>query len=166
MDRTLVKSTLDLYISVGMNTTESYVPDFEVACLNATREFYVKESAAWVKSDNVASYLLKVEQSIEAESQRCKQYLHVDTENKLLRVVEEECLGNKLGFLFEDRSGGSEGGDCRSLFVNDSYHDLHRMFTLLSRYSISTLLNCLFGAYSDSCRCMYQYCADFHPMLL
>lgn len=140
VDRSLIWNSLELYIFMGMNSTECYVPDFELACLEATRDFYVKEVTEWVKSENVASYLLKVEQSIENESRRCKQYLHAETEAKLLCVVEEECLTNKMSFLFDDRAGGTEGSDCRSLFLQDAYEDLHRMFTLFSRLPTNTAL--------------------------
>lgn len=161
VDRGMLKTTLELYVAMGRcvhaaaattgndssnpyTTTRAspprtsplsfYVDDFEAPFLASTRAFYRLEAEAWSKEEHLVEYMLKVDRCMQTEEQRCQQCMHsASTAGRLQRVLEEECVGGKLDFLFEDREEGGEGCDCRSLFVHESNEDLGRLYLLLSR---------------------------------
>jgi cullin 1 len=58
--------------------------------LRINREFYAKKAEAWITEDPTPAYLIKAEKAIEEEKARVLAYLNVETETKLLRVLEEE----------------------------------------------------------------------------
>lgn len=128
IDRSLVRACVELYESMGVGTLEVYLADFEAPLLQSTREFYARKADAWIQENTTPDYLIKVEQALEEERQRVLGYLAVDSESRLLRVVEEETLEKKLTELLE-----KEGSGCRVLVANDRGADLARMFRLLSR---------------------------------
>lgn len=78
--------------------------------------------------DSTPTYMIKVEKALEEESQRVSNYLNHSTEEKLLRVLDEELLEKRQMELLE-----KEGSGCRVLLSNDMYDDLSRMFRLFSR---------------------------------
>jgi cullin 1 len=90
VDKSLIKSIMELYENMGMGTLEAYSADFEQPLLENTRVYYVNKRGEW--SDATPDYLIKVENALQDERMRVADYLHSSTESKLLRVVEEELL--------------------------------------------------------------------------
>ncbi len=128
IDKTIIKTNIELYENIGMGNLESYTSDFETPLLDRTREFYAKKREEWIVSDSTPEYLIKAEKVLTEEKNRVHDYLNPASEGKLLRVVEEEILEKVESVLLE-----KEGSGCRVLLANDKSEDLQRMFRLFSR---------------------------------
>lgn len=127
IDKSLVKSIVELYEHMGMSSLEAYNADLEVALLESTREYYARKRQDWI-NDSTPDYLIKAEDALLAESRRVSDYLNPNSEENLLKVVEEELLETVETTLLEKETSG-----CRALLQNDKSEDLQRMYRLFSR---------------------------------
>lgn len=128
IDKTLIKTNIELYENIGNGNLDSYTNDLETPLLDATRKYYAKKREEWMVSDSTPEYLIKAEKVLTEEKNRVHEYLNPASEGKLLRVVEEEILKKVETNLLE-----KEGSGCRVLLSNDKSEDLQRMFRLFSR---------------------------------
>jgi len=128
IDKTLVKSIVELYESMGMGSLDSYTNDLEQPLLDATRAFYGRKREDWITKDSTPDYLIKAEKALGEEKTRVVEYLNPATEPKIRRVVEDEILQKVQMNLLE-----KEGSGCSVLLANDKTSDLQRMFKLFSR---------------------------------
>ena len=127
IDKSLVKSIVELYEHMGMSSLEAYNVDLEVALLESTREYYAKKRQDWI-NDSTPEYLIKAEDALNSESKRVSDYLNPNSEANLLKVVEEELLEKVETVLLEKETSG-----CRALLQNDKSEDLQRMYRLFLR---------------------------------
>lgn len=127
IDKTLVKSIVELYENMGMGTLDSYTSDLENPLLESTREYYARKREEWI-NDSTPDYLIKAEGALREESDRVAEYLNSSSESKILKVVEDEILERVEMVLLEKESSG-----CRALLQNDKSEDLNRMFRLFQR---------------------------------
>lgn len=127
IDKSLVKSVVELYESMGMGTLDAYNDDLERPLLTFTREYYARKREDWI-NDSTPDYLIKAEDALDEERKRVEDYLNPSSEAKILKVVEEEILEKVETVLLEKESSG-----CRALLQNDKSEDLQRMFRLFSR---------------------------------
>uniref|UniRef100_A0A7S1VSX6 Cullin family profile domain-containing protein n=2 Tax=Grammatophora oceanica TaxID=210454 RepID=A0A7S1VSX6_9STRA len=128
IDKSLIKSIVELFESMGMGSLEAYVADLETPLLESTREFYGQKRQEWIATDSTPDYLIKAEVALNDERTRVGDYLNASSETKLLKVCEEEILEKVERPLLE-----KEGSGCRVLLANDKSEDLKRMFRLFSR---------------------------------
>eukprot|EP00591_Stephanopyxis_turris_P014134 CAMPEP_0195538440 /NCGR_PEP_ID=MMETSP0794_2-20130614/49526_1 /TAXON_ID=515487 /ORGANISM="Stephanopyxis turris, Strain CCMP 815" /LENGTH=753 /DNA_ID=CAMNT_0040672419 /DNA_START=59 /DNA_END=2320 /DNA_ORIENTATION=+ len=129
IDKTLLKSNVELYEAMGMGSLEgAYTADLETPLLENTREYYAKKREEWIVTDSTPEYLIKAETALNAERVRVSDYLNLASEQKLLRVCEEEILEKVEMVLLEKENSG-----CKVLLANDKSEDLRRMFSLFSR---------------------------------
>lgn len=124
----VLKSCIQVYQFLGDGTTEVYVKDFQVPLLAATRQYYMRKSAAWLATDNVPTYLTKVEEAITAESERCSSYLLESTLPDLLKQVEDVLLKAQLQKLVDN-----DGSGLKVLLRDDKREDLARLYRMLGR---------------------------------
>ena len=127
IDKSLVKSIVELYEEMGMDSLDCYNLDLEELLLTNTREYYARKREDWI-NDSTPAYLIKAENSLEAERQRVKDYLNTNSDTKIQQVLEEELLMEVETTLLEKESSG-----CRALLQNDKSEDLQRMFRLFQR---------------------------------
>jgi len=127
IDKSLVKSIVELYENMGMGSLSAYNSDLEEALLSSTREYYAKKREDWI-NDSTPDYLIKAENALEEEKNRVADYLNWSSEPKILKVVEEEILEKVESILLDKESSG-----CRALLQNDKSEDLQRMFRLFAR---------------------------------
>jgi cullin 1 len=127
IDKSLVKSIVELYESMGMGSLDAYNTDLEEPLLASTREFYAKKRDEWI-NDSTPDYLIKAEDALNEERTRVADYLNSSSESKILKVIEDEILEKVETELLEKESSG-----CRALLQNDKSEDLQRMFRLFSR---------------------------------
>lgn len=127
IDKSLIKSIVELYENMGMGSLDAYNADLEEPLLQSTREFYAKKREEWI-NDSTPDYLIKAEAALEEERNRVADYLNSSTESKILKVVEEELLERTEKVLLEKESSGA-----RALLQNDKSEDLQRMFRLFQR---------------------------------
>mmetsp|Transcript_8938 Transcript_8938/g.17871 ORF Transcript_8938/g.17871 Transcript_8938/m.17871 type:complete len:753 (+) Transcript_8938:243-2501(+) len=127
IDTSLVKNVVELYEAMGMGTLDAYNQDLEVPLLEATRQYYAGKREDWI-NDSTPDYLIKAEDALNEEKNRVNSYLNSSSEQKILRVVEEELLETVETVLLEKEASG-----CRALLQNDMSEHLQRMFRLFSR---------------------------------
>lgn len=72
--------------------------------------------------------MCKAEDRIKQETERVRQYLHSSTEDKLLRVCDEQLLQTPEQLLLEKENSG-----CEALLRDNKTEDLSRMYRLFSR---------------------------------
>lgn len=127
IDKSLIKSIVELYENMGMGSLDAYNQDLEEPLLQSTREFYSKKREEWI-NESTPDYLIKAEEALKEERARVGDYLNSSSEAKILKVVEEEILEKVETVLLEKESSG-----CRALLQNDKSEDLQRMFRLFQR---------------------------------
>ena len=127
IDKSLVKSIVELYEEMGMDTLDCYNVDLEEPLLVHTREFYARKRDDWI-NDSTPDYLIKAEHALDAERQRVKDYLNTNSDVKIQAVLEQELLRQVQTTLLEKEASG-----CRALLQNDKSSDLQRMFRLFQR---------------------------------
>jgi len=128
IEKSLVKSIVELYESMGMGSLDAYTNDLEQPLLEGTRSFYGRKREDWIAKDSTPDYMIKAERALGEEKARVTDYLNPSTEPKLRRVVEDEILQKVQTNLLE-----KEGSGCTVLLANDKTDDLKRMFQLFSR---------------------------------
>eukprot|EP00026_Physarum_polycephalum_P002994 Phypoly_transcript_03003.p1 GENE.Phypoly_transcript_03003~~Phypoly_transcript_03003.p1 ORF type:complete len:794 (-),score=172.71 Phypoly_transcript_03003:221-2440(-) len=120
VDRTQLKSLLRMFSALGI-----YVERFEKAFLDATQEFYAKESEHFLATSEVAEYLKHVETRLADESDRVHHYLEPTTKKPLIATVETQLIEKHVATII------AKGFD--SLMINIRHDDLRRMYSLFAR---------------------------------
>jgi cullin 1 len=128
VDKTLIRSIIELYESMGMGTLDTYNNDFETELLTNTNEFYIAKQTEWITSDSTPDYLIKAEEAYANERTRISDYLNSSTESKLLKVLDAVLLESVETVLIEKEMSG-----LRVLLHNDKSEDIQRMFRLFQR---------------------------------
>jgi cullin 1 len=130
IDRKLVKEVVEIFVDMGgaRNSLEVYVQDFEDMLLSTTADFYSRESSKWAEEDSFPDYMRKAEDRLQEEQQRVANYFHSSTEEKLLKVCDEQLLQIPEQNLLEKENSG-----CEILLRDNKIDDLSRMFRLFSR---------------------------------
>jgi cullin 1 len=128
IDRDHLKKCIFVYEKMGEGNLEVYQADFEAALLDGTREYYERKAAAWIATDNVPTYLVKVEKVLESEANRVQSFMNDTTEPNLLKVVEDVLLARQQDKLLQN-----EGSGLRALLREEKHDDLGRMYRLYNR---------------------------------
>ena len=110
IDRKLVKEVVEIFVDMGgaRNSLEVYVQDFEDMLLSTTADFYSRESSKWAEEDSFPDYMRKAEDRLQEEQQRVANYFHSSTEEKLLKVCDEQLLQIPEQNLLEKENSGCE----------------------------------------------------------
>ena len=104
-----------------------YSERFEKAFLDATQDFYAKESEHHLATSEVAEYLKHVEVRLTDESDRVHHYLEPTTKKPLIATVETQLIEKHTGAII------LKGFD--TLMINVRHDDLRRMYSLFARVS-------------------------------
>lgn len=128
IDRSLMKSTLNMLVELGIDGPLVYEEDFEACFLEETRQFYMVESHEVLASNPCPDYLRKAEQRLLEESARASHYLSSTTEPKLRHIAEIELIDKHAKTLVE-----MEGSGCVPMLKDEKIEDLSRMYNLFSR---------------------------------
>ena len=86
IDKSLIKNIVELFDAIGAN-----IADLEEPLLARTRAFYSQRRQEWTATDTTPDYLIKAEAALIHE-RNLVNYLIPSTEEKLMKVVEEEIL--------------------------------------------------------------------------
>jgi len=94
VDKKLIQSVVEIFVEMGgsRNSLEVYMTDFEEMLLSTTADYYSRESAKWAEKDSFPEYMRKAEDRLNQEQERVRTYLHNSTEEKLLKVCDEQLL--------------------------------------------------------------------------
>ncbi|KAJ8903171.1 hypothetical protein NDN08_004281 [Rhodosorus marinus] len=139
VDTYLLRCIKDIFVEMGMNilpsqTHESeatglqvYEQELEEPFLNSTKDFYRAETAKWATELSFHDFMVKAEQSIEAELTRTRAYLHQKTKNLVRKCCEEEILKHHQEHVLTKESSGLV-----FMLVENQKDDLERLFRLFS----------------------------------
>eukprot|EP01094_Clydonella_sp_ATCC50884_P028172 TRINITY_DN8371_c0_g1_i2.p1 TRINITY_DN8371_c0_g1~~TRINITY_DN8371_c0_g1_i2.p1 ORF type:complete len:738 (+),score=239.95 TRINITY_DN8371_c0_g1_i2:74-2287(+) len=128
INRSLIKSTTQMLVDLGVNSRRVYEEYFEEAFLESTALFYRVESQEFIASNSCPDYMRKVEVRRQEELDRVRHYLDSSSEPKVREVVEEELIANHVRTLIE-----MEGSGLLPMLRDDQVEDLSRMYNLFSK---------------------------------
>lgn len=130
----LVRKMTDCFVALGLddNTEEQpssvngqlqvYRDHFEKPFLEATSEYYQKDSDNFLQENSVIEYMKKAEKRLEEEQARVAQYLHETTGDELARTCEKVLIMRHVDRLH---------AEFQSLLDDERIEDLQRIYKLL-----------------------------------
>ncbi|XP_022710351.1 cullin-3-like isoform X2 [Varroa jacobsoni] len=128
VDRSAIKNACQMLVILGIQNRTVYEEDFERPFLQQSTEFYRSESQRFLADNSASSYVAKVEQRINEESQRAKHYLDEGTEEAIVKVVEHELITVHMKTVLEMENSGVV-----HMLKNQKVEDLNRMYLLFAR---------------------------------
>ncbi|XP_057461540.1 cullin-1-like [Actinidia eriantha] len=128
IDRALLKNVLDIFVEIGIENMEYYERDFEDDLLKDSSAYYSRKASNWIVEDSCPDYMLKAEECLKKERDRVSNYLHLESELKLVEKVQNELLVVYSTQLLEKEHSG-----CRALLRDDKVEDLSRMYRLFCK---------------------------------
>uniref|UniRef100_A0A914XRU0 Cullin family profile domain-containing protein n=1 Tax=Plectus sambesii TaxID=2011161 RepID=A0A914XRU0_9BILA len=102
----------------------SFLGNFEKLFLEDTKAFYTKESVEFIANNPFTEYMRKVDHWLYEEQFRCELYLHLSTQEGLIKTCEKVLIANQLD-LFKN--------EFRSLLIAGQDEDLARIYFLCNR---------------------------------
>ncbi|XP_047337109.1 cullin-3A-like [Impatiens glandulifera] len=127
IDRGLFRNVTKMLQDLG---SPVYQGDFEKPFLEASSDFYRRESQHFIDCCDSGDYLKKAEIRLNEEIERVSHYLDVKTESKITAVVEKEMIENHMTRLVHMENSGLV-----KMIINDKYDDLGRTYNLFQRVS-------------------------------
>jgi cullin 1 len=131
IEQSQVKAVVTSFVSLGLDESDStkstldvYKQYFERPFLNATDQYYSRESRQFIAENSVVEYMKKAEVRLQEEKQRVDMYLLNEIMNPLMRTCEKALIADHSAVLREE---------FQVLLDNDRQEDLGRMYQLLSR---------------------------------
>ncbi|THV03349.1 Cullin-domain-containing protein [Dendrothele bispora CBS 962.96] len=131
IDQGLVKKVVFSFVSLGLDNTDPnkecldiYKEHFETPFIEATEQYYRKESEGFLASNTVSEYLRKAEDRLKEEEDRIERYLHTKTRKELITKCEHVLIRDHSELMWDS---------FQKLLDFDQDEDLQRMYALLSR---------------------------------
>ncbi|KAF2668150.1 cullin-2 [Microthyrium microscopicum] len=131
IEHSMIKTLVQSFVSLGLDETDStkgnldvYKTYFEKPFLDATGQYYARESKQFLAENSVVEYMKKAEARLDEEKERVDLYLLPDILQPLNRKCEESLIADHSTILREE---------FQVLLDNDRQEDLGRMYKLLSR---------------------------------
>ena len=106
IDRTLLKSVVDLFVQMGLGQMDVYREGFEGQFLETSASYYSRLAAEKASSLPLPEYLKMCDHQLGLETTRVANYLHQDTEEKLVKVVKKEMLEVRQAEVMEKPDSG------------------------------------------------------------
>ncbi|KAH8825039.1 Cullin-domain-containing protein [Flagelloscypha sp. PMI_526] len=134
IDQGLVKKVVNSLVSIGIDRKDPdgvcldvYTTEFQTPFLEATVQFYRKESETYLATHSVPEYLKKVEERLKEEEDRVDRYLNTSSRDLLVSVCEKTLLRAHRDKILSSVSHMLE-------FGKDD--DLRRLYALVSRLGV------------------------------
>jgi hypothetical protein len=127
-DRSLLKSTLAIFVDMGMGDLDIYINEFEKFVEIETKDFYHKESEEWFSKYSLTEYLRKAEWRIKEETQLLNHVFTSYSRDKLMRICNEQLLAERQSLLLEMSGSGVE-----VLINQEKFDDLSLLYRLMGR---------------------------------
>lgn len=131
IEQNQIKSVVDSFVSLGLDESDStkttldvYKEFFEKPFLEATADYYRKESSRFLADNSVVDYMKKAEARLEEEKERVPLYLLDEIMGPLMRTCETVLIADHSQALREE---------FQLLLDQDRIDDLARMYKLLAR---------------------------------
>ena len=148
IDRDLLRSVVELFLVMGIagvkdfkdikavtaqakdveaGSSVVYEKDFEAPFLNYTRTYYQGKAGEWLSLDTASEYLVKCEAALEADRERVAAYLNRVTEPKLVAVIRDTLVRDRIEKLLHMKGSGAA-----ELLRDNKDEDLGRMYRMFS----------------------------------
>jgi cullin 3 len=103
IDRSAVKAATDMLLELTDSGTGEtvYSSDFENGFLDTSCDYYNLEGQTLVEKCDAPEYMKKVEKRLNEEENRIRNYLSVDTEPKIRKIVEDQLISKHLKTVIE-----------------------------------------------------------------
>lgn len=129
--RMQIREACQMLVQLGVESPSVYEEDFERPFLDQSREFYRAESENFLSENTAASlYIKKVEARILEEVTRARYYLDRTTEEKIVRVLEDELINRHMRAIVDMENSGLV-----HMLINNKYDDIACMYKLFARVS-------------------------------
>lgn len=132
----VIQSYVELNVDVGLNTEQAdtskektvtiYKSRFEEKFIAETRDFYARESSAFLSSNSILEYMKKIEDRLNEEHKRVGLYLHSSTESKLIHTCEDVLIKQHLCEFHQEFF---------TMLEEDKHDNLSIIYHLVSRIS-------------------------------
>ncbi|XP_039002260.1 cullin-1-like [Hibiscus syriacus] len=109
IDFVLLRNVLDIFVKISDDRGVNYYEDFEKILLTEISGYYSRVASEWLLHDSSAEYVQKVFWCLNREKQRAHQYLHPDTEAKIVQVVRYHLLDQIANKLMEKKQAENSG---------------------------------------------------------
>ncbi|KAK8545983.1 hypothetical protein V6N13_067227 [Hibiscus sabdariffa] len=109
IDSVLLKNVLNIFVEISDHRGVNYYQDFEQILLTEISGYYSRVASEWLLHDSLAEYVQKVSWCLNREKQRAHQYLHPETEAKILQAVRYHLLDQIAIKLMEKRQAENSG---------------------------------------------------------
>lgn len=147
IDSRQISGVLSCYVELGLDHFDEngsppsarlelsiYREAFEDKFIQATEEFYKKETTAFLANNSIIDYMKKVEHRLEEEKKRVGSYMHNSTEKRLILACEDVMIRQHLG-LFQQEFQNILESPCRDN-LSLIYHLVSRIPEGLSRLKV------------------------------
>ncbi|XP_014249624.1 cullin-3-A isoform X2 [Cimex lectularius] len=140
VDRMSIKNASQMLMVLGINSRSVYEEDFEKPFLQQSAEFYKIESQNFLGENSASVYIKKVEARIIEEAERARHYLDESTEERIVKVVENELILKHMKTIVEMENSGVV-----HMLKNQKADDLACMYKLFSRVfdGLKTMSECV-----------------------
>ncbi|KAM9962638.1 hypothetical protein ACTFIR_005554 [Dictyostelium discoideum] len=101
-----------------------YLIEYEASYLENTRQFYTRESVAFIASSGISSYMKKAETRIDEEEQRSQKYLNSSSHDKMRRLLHSILIEKHKELL---------QSECINYLKDEKLDEIYNMYKLLSR---------------------------------
>ena len=128
IDPVLLRNSCLMLVEINIHNLDIYHREFETDLLVQTRQFYAKESQAFIAANTVPDYLRKIEARLLEEEARADKYFHASTKPKLRSILQEELLVKYAARLVADAASGAA-----HMLSNGMLDDVGRMYSLFCR---------------------------------
>ncbi|CAF3406218.1 unnamed protein product [Rotaria socialis] len=140
IEKSAVKNACQMLMSLGLDNRSVYADDFETPFLLQSAEFYRLESQKLLAENSASVYIRKVATRISEEAERAVHYLDKSTEERIVRVLEDELITKHLKTIVEMENSG-----VYSMLKFSKCDDLATMYKLFERVpnGHTTIADCM-----------------------
>jgi len=127
-DRGSIKNACQMLMTLGIDSRQVYYEDFEEPFLLQSAEFYRRESQRFLAENSSSVYIRKVDERIKEEIERANHYLDKSTEQRIVKVLEDELISAHMKTIVEMENSG-----VYHMLKHDKHEDLSYMYKLFHR---------------------------------
>lgn len=137
-DPALLSYSIQSFVELGIDMQDLkrrhygiYIDDFETPYLEATKEFYMRESNEYLKEHNVIDYIHRADIRIGEEVAQANGYLDERSRPLLLDAMHESMIQDHAGVMYEEFD---------KMLAKDEVKNINLMFRLLKKVPVLILL--------------------------
>lgn len=129
IEKTQLRSAIELLIEVGVNSKRIYEQEFESKLLEETADYFHKESNQLIANSSCPAYLTHAHKRLNEEYDRVSNYLDPTTEAKLINTFLQEYIGQNHSIaLIENPSSG-----LINMIKTDKSEEIHLLYSMFKR---------------------------------